>query len=229
MSKKYTVIVVLTLIMVCTVAVGSRAEMVKVARILNMLEFHGGYGQPVGSYDRIYGIPFLDSQNNLVDLDADAVYDPGYYFGFSYGQLRARHFMFSLGFRWTHVNTLDTFWIEPDWGWTYSFETPTFNQYDLDFNLNYYFFSPERTIVSPFAGLGIHAGVTSISGDTYETENETALAMGLNFGVDLNIWRSGGGRSFFALSSVNEWVIAAAAERPKYVNFGAAIKYYFRP
>ncbi len=229
MSKKFTLILLLTLIMVCVAAAGSSAEMVKVARILNMLEFHSGYAQPIGTYDRIYGILFLDSRQNLVDLDADEVYDAGYYFGFSYGQLRARHFMFSLGFRWTHVNTLDTFWTEADYGWSYSPETPTFNQYDLDFNLNYYFFSPERTIVSPFAGLGFHAGITSISGDLIETENETALGIGINFGADLNIWRSGGGRSFFALSSVNEWVLAAAAERPTYLNFGAAIKYYFRP
>ncbi|MEW6412230.1 MAG: hypothetical protein AB1483_07130 [Candidatus Zixiibacteriota bacterium] len=210
----------------------SEAAITKVAKRLNVLEFYGGYAHPVGSYDGIDIIDFLDSQDRLVELDADQVYDPGFYFGFNYGQLRSNHILVSLGFRWTHINTLDTFYTDPlvpNYGWAFVPETPTFNLYDLDLNVNYFFLDPSVSVVAPYVGLGAHAGILSVSGDLIETENDLKFAMGLNFGADFTFWKAPGGRSMMALSSVNEWVVAGSIDRPKYLNFGAALKYYFRP
>ena len=222
MLRKFTLILLLALIIAAGSIVTSDAAIVKVAKRLQVLEFYGGYSQPLGSYDRINNIPFYSQAlNQLVELDAEDVYDPTYCFGFNYGQLRNNHILFSLGFRWTHINLADDL--------EFTVETPTLNQYDLDFNLNYYLTNPSRSILSPYAGIGFHGGINSLTGDLIQTENEVTLAIGINFGADLTIWKSPSDRSMVALSSANEWIFAASDERPKYLNIGAAVKYYFRP
>ncbi len=226
-------IVAIAAVFVCLIAEPTaEAGITKVAKRLNVLEFYGGYSHPVGSYDGIDIIDFLDSQDRLVELDADQVYDPGYYFGFNYGQLTVSHVLLSFGFRWTHIATLDTFYTDPlvpGFGWEFQPETPTFNLYDLDFNANYFLTDPSVSVLSPYAGVGLHAGILSLSGDFIETQNDIKFALGLNFGADLTFWKSPDGRSLLALSSVNEWIVAASNDRPRYLNFGAALKYYFRP
>jgi len=198
----------------------SEAAIMRVARRMNVVDFFGGYALPWGDYRRISVIPFI-SGGRVVELNADEVYDPTQYLGFSYGQLRNDRVLYSLGFRWTHIN------IEDDLEFTV--ERPTLNQYDFDFNLNYFFNNPSQSPVSPYAGLALHGGINSYSGNLIATEHEVTLAAGINFGADFSPWKSPSQRSFVALSSVNEWVFAASDERPKYLNIGAAIKYYFRP
>jgi len=201
-------------------AVTSQAAIVKVAKRLNVIDFFGGYAQPWGDYKRISVLPFI-SGDSIVELDADQVYDPTYYFGFEYGQLRNDRWLISLGFRWTHINIADNL--------DFTVQRPTLNQYDVDLNLNHYFASPAGSMVAPYAGLSFHGGINSYTGDLLATENEVTLAAGINFGADFTVWNSPSGRSLVALSSVNEWVYAASDERPRYLNFGAALKYYFRP
>jgi len=219
MFRKVLAVVILAAILIIPAAT-SQAAIVKVARRLNVIDFFGGYAQPWGNYKRLSVLPFI-SGGSVVELDADRVYDPTYYFGFNYGQLRNDRLLYSLGFRWTHINVADDL--------EFTVERPTLNQYDIDFNVNFYFTSPSWSVVSPYAGLALHGGINSYSGVLLATENELTLAGGINFGADLVVWKSPSDRSFVALCSVNEWVYAASDERPKYLNFGAAFKYYFRP
>ncbi|UCD64094.1 MAG: hypothetical protein JSW34_01290 [Candidatus Zixiibacteriota bacterium] len=207
----------------------AHAGIVKVAKRLNVVTFFGGYAHPVGSYNGIDVIDFIDSGGRLANLDAGDVYDPGFYFGLGYGQIRNDHILFNLSFRWIHINTEDTFWVDPFIGYTFYPQTPAFNQYDLDFDLNWLFVNPSYSLLSPYLGLGFHAGITSASGEFIETENDVTLALGLNFGADLAVWRAGDNRSVITVSSVNEWIVAASDKRPRYLNLGAAVKYYFRP
>lgn len=219
MLRKVLAFSILTAVLIipCTTP---QAAIVKVARRINVIDFYGGYAHPWGDYKRLSILPLVNSQGIPVELSADEAYDPTYFFGFSYGQLRNDRLLYSLGFRWTHIN------VEDDLEFTVS--RPTLNQYDLDFNLNYFFTNPSVSSVSPYVGLAFHGGVHSYS-DRLVDESEVTLAGGINFGADFRVWSSPSGRSFVALSSVNEWLYAASDERPKYLNLGAAIKYYFRP
>lgn len=219
MRCKLLAVFLLTAVLVISAA-GSQAAIVKVAKRLNVVDFFGGYAEPWGDYHRLNVYPFI-SGGQVVDLDVDRVYDPTYYFGFSYGQLRNDRILFSLGFRWTHINVADDL--------EFTVQQPTVNQYDIDFNLNYYLNNPARSPVSPYLGLAVHGGINSSSGALIPTENETTLAAGVNLGADFVIWKSPSDRSFVTLSSVNEWIFTASDERPRYFNLGAAVKYYFRP
>ena len=80
----------------------------RVAKRLNVLEFYGGYSQPFGNYHTIGSIDFVNNIGLLTDIDADRVYDPTVHFGINYGQLRG-HWLYSIGFRYTKIETKDTF------------------------------------------------------------------------------------------------------------------------
>lgn len=224
-----TILTVLTALICGGIASSADAAISRVAKRINVVEFQGGYALPIGSYDGIDIIDFIDTQGRLVELDADAVYDPSFYLGVNYGQLRNDHIMFSVGFRWTHINPDDTYQVD-DW-LTYSFvpETPSFNQYDLDFDLDYFLFNPSQTTLAPYLGFGFHGGILSATSNLYESARDFNLAVGVNFGADFAVWNAADGRSFIALSSVNEWILTASDSRVKYLNIGAALKYYFRP
>ncbi|NOY89530.1 MAG: hypothetical protein GXO93_09140 [FCB group bacterium] len=228
MFKTYKLFFIL-LSFIFGIAMSSQAGIVRVAKHLNMIEFYGGYARPVGTYHRIDIIDFLNSQNRIVDLDADKVYDKTFYVGFSYGQLMYNHILYSIGFRYTEIKAKDTFWVEPNYGWSFTPEKPKFNQYDLDFNLNYFINNPSHSLVSPYFGLGFHGGITAVTGYQIETTTDVTLALGVNFGADFTLWKAPDKRSLVTLSSVNEYQFVASDKRPKYLNLGMAIKYYFRP
>lgn len=222
-------IVVLLPAMLLALGSVSEAGISRVARRLNVVELHASYAHPVGSYDHISIINFENSQGRIVDLDADKVYDPTLSVGLTYGQLRGNHFLYSIGFCYTHIRTLDSFYVEPGLAWIFQPETPTFNQYDIDFNLNYFLSNPSVAVLAPFFGVGFHGGITSETGDLIESENEVTVALGVNFGVDLTVWKAKDGRSLLTLSSVNEYQVAASDDRPRYLNVGIGVKYYYRP
>ena len=67
------------------------------------------------------------------------------------------------------------------------------------------------------------------SGVDYADENELKFTVSVNFGADIKVWTAPSGRSYVALSSVNSWDLLASGQRPRYLNIGGAIKYYFRP
>ena len=235
MFKTYRLFFIL-LFFILSVAIFSQAGIVRVAKHLNMVEFYGGYAQAVGTYNRI-GIIDLNSQNQIIvdldaDLDADKIYDETFYIGFNYGQLMYNHILYSIGFRYTDIKAKDTFsvdWVEPYYEEPFTLERPNLNQYDVDFNLNYFISNPSHSILSPYFGLGFHGGVTAVTGYQIETIIDVNLALGANFGADLTLWKAPDKRSLVTLSSVNEYQFVASDKRPKYLNLGMAIKYYFRP
>lgn len=226
---KRLIILLVAACLVGGLAADTCAAITKVARRLNVFSISGGYALPVGSYNSIYDNLFVNSQNLVVSVDAGDIYDPSHHFGLNYGQLRISHIFFGVGFRWTKINVEDSIWVDPITFYQFVPVKPSFNQYDLGLDLNWFFKDPSQEMICPYLGLGFQAGVTSVSHDLIETDNELTFSLGVNFGIDLTVWHSADNRSQLALSSVNDWVFTASNDRPKYLNFGAAVKYYFRP
>ncbi len=191
------------------------------------MQFYSGYAQPVGKYDHIDILTFEDPNGRIVNLNADAVYDPTYSFGISYGQVRGRLGV-DFGFHYTQVQTPDTFWVTPTYINMFTPETPKFNLYDADLNVNAFLLDPFKSVVAPYVGVGFHGGLIASSGRYIDTKTDLVFAVGLNFGADLKIWTSPADRGYLTISSVNEYQFLHSNLRPRYLNIGGAVKYYFR-
>ncbi len=211
-------------------AVSSLAEagIKRVARRWNVIETYGGYSSPFGSYHRIGATDFRIESGHVFDIDADKVYDPTFHLGLTYGQLRGGHLLYSIGFTYTKIETLDTFFTDSDKFYFIGVK-PSFNQYDIDFNLNFLATNISKAPIAPYVGIGFHGGITSQTAPGYESENWLTLATSLNFGADFKLWGDLKNRSFVTLSSINSVDILGSDLRPRYMNFGIGLKYYFRP
>jgi len=186
----------------------------------SVVEGYGGSASPVGTYDNIAGIPFYDELGRPIEVDAEEVFDPGYYFGFNYGQLRNGHLLMSLGFRYSKVNLDDNL--------VFTVERPKVSIYDLELNLNWQFINLQHSPWTPYFGLGFHGGFVRQDYRDFTDEYETAMDLGLNFGADVKIWTSSDSRSFVTLSSINSWSYTASEERPRSLSIGGGLKYYFK-
>ena len=199
----------------------------RVARRLNLLEVYGGVGVPSGEYDGLPNIPFVINSRR-VDVKADDIYGSAFHLGVTYGQLRNRHILVSVGFQFTENAIedtiplpLDTILILPD-----DFKI---RQYDLTLNLNYFFLDLNEQPWSPYFGIGLQAGIASLTFRDFTTENEFNTSIGFNFGADLRLWQEAGGRSTVTLSSINTWNFVTSNDRPAYLQIGGGIRYWFRP
>ena len=212
-------------------AVSSLAEagIKRVTRRWNVIETYGGYSSPIGSYHTIGTIDFVNNSGLLVDIDADRVYDPTFHLGITYGQLRRGHLLYSIGFTYTKIETLDTFVVDPTVSYIFIPVKPSFNQYDIDFNCNFLATNIAKAPIAPYVGIGFHGGITSQTAPGYDSENWLTLATSLNFGADFKLWGDLKNRSFVTLSSINRVDILGSDQRPRYLNFGIGLKYYFRP
>ncbi len=210
----------------------SEAAIKKVARRYNVLEVYGGYSTPLGKYGQIGELDFVNSRGLYVNIDADWVYEPTFHIGFSYGQIRGGHVFYSVGFRYTRVEVEDTFVVDAGTSWVFGTGEypvfPTFHQYDVDFNVNFYATNIATRPFSPYVGVGLHGGITSQSAQGFETENWLTLGAGINFGFDLRLYQGPKGRSFVTVSSVNSLDLLASDKKPRYLNVGGGLKYYFR-
>jgi outer membrane protein W len=112
-------------------------------------------------------------------------------------------------------------WLEKAYG-----EKINFRQYDIELNANYYFLDLTSTVFSPYTGAGVQAGFTSFSPEGFEDESEIKVAGSLNFGADLKLFDNG--RSFLTVASMNNYNLLASDNRPKYLNLGFALRYFFR-
>lgn len=218
--KRTLSIALLALILAGTVAVDATAAIKRVAARYNVLNFYGGYATPHGEYHELGALPFLDQNDQLVTFDADLLLDGTYFLGADYGTLYSRYFLVLIGFRYTDHNVNRSLFANAD--------NLEFNQYDLEFNLNFYPLDLAKSIASPYVGGGLAAGVITKEDPGYETESEIKVAFSLNFGADLKIFESPSGRSFVTLSSMNNYNLLASEDRPKYLNIGAALRYWFR-
>ncbi|MFQ6008785.1 MAG: hypothetical protein ACE5K8_07545 [Candidatus Zixiibacteriota bacterium] len=199
----------------------SEARILRVAKRYHLIDFYAGYATPHGEYWKMGDVHFVDRFSRPVALDADEWLDETYFLGFDYGTLYRAHWLFMVGFRFTDHNVMDVFDIP---------EEILYRQYDLELNLNHMFNDLGHLYWSPYVGIGTQMGFTSfkIKG-TANDQSDLKFAFSLNFGVDFKIWGAPGGRSFVTLSSINNFNLFASDDRPKYLNLGAGIKYYFRP
>ena len=219
---------IVLLALVLAVSSLTEARIRRVAKQWNVIETYGGYSTPIGSYNRIGTIDFVNNTGIIVDVDADRVYDPTFHLGITYGQLRRGHLLYSIGFTYTRIETLDTFFTD-SYKFYFTGVKPSFNQYDIDFNLNFMAANIAKAPISPYVGIGLHGGITSQTASGYESENWVTLAASLNFGADFKIWGAPKNRSFVTLSSINCIDLLGSDQRPRYLNFGVGLKYYFRP
>ncbi len=220
---------VVLLALVFAISSFSEAAIRRVAKRWNVIETYGGYSSPIGSYNRIGTIDFVNNIGIIVDIGANRVYDPTFHLGITYGQLRRGHLLYSIGFRYTKIETLDIFVVDPTISYIFTPVKPSFNQYDIDFNLNFLAANISRAPIAPYVGIGFHGGITSQTAPGYESENWLTLAASLNFGADFKLWGAPKNRSFVTLSSINSVDILGSDQRPRYLNFGVGLKYYFRP
>jgi hypothetical protein len=206
----------------------TEARIQRVPKKFTIVEFYGGYSHPIGNY-HIIGNENFESGGRIIDLEASKVYDPTFHFGLSYGQLVRGHFLYGIGFMYTKIHTEDTFFVSSGEFYVFTPVKPAFNQYDIFLNLNFTPTDISSSPLSPYAGIGLCAGLTSQTAPGYASENWLTGAVGLNFGADFKIWGPPKSRSLVTLSSVNSLQVLASDKRPKYVNIGFGIKYYFRP
>ncbi|MBN1212473.1 MAG: hypothetical protein JXA92_07835 [candidate division Zixibacteria bacterium] len=215
--------IILTLLLV--LAAASASGITRVSRSLNVIDFYGGYATPWGKYEGTISRNFM-VDNRPVDVDAEDVYEPTFFIGFDYGSLRRGHLLYQLGFRYYNHRMIDTVQLPSNYisyfGIDYSLR-----QYDIDFNFNYLINDLNFKPWSPYLGLGFHAGITSLGAKGYDSENEIELALSLNYGLDLRIWKKRDNESFITLSSINNFNFWASEDRPKYFNFGLGLKYFF--
>ena len=234
MHKSLKSAIILSLIVIITAA--SASAITRVSRSLNVIDFYGGYATPWGKYDGIISQSFLVGDRQF-DVDHGDLYKSTYYFGISYGTVRRGHILYQLGFRYTDnkfqdsLVLVDTSVIDEFNSIittaTYYLKPFTYRQYDFDFNLNYLINDLNFKPWSPYVGLGFHAGITSLGQKGYDSNSEIEMALSINYGLDMRIWKKRDNESFITLSSINDFNFWASEDRPKYFNFGAGLKYYF--
>jgi len=225
---------VLALLVILTTA--SASGITRVSRSLNVIDFYGGYAKPWGNYEGIISESFRINDRQFEVNHAD-LYEPTYYFGFNYGTVRRGHLLYQLGFRYTNHNFKDSLVLADTTvidefnslitTATYPLSLYNYRQYDIDFNFNYLINDLNFKPWSPYLGLGFHAGFTSLGAKGYNSENEIELALSINYGLDVRVWKKRDNESFITLSSINNFNFWASEDRPKYFNFGLGLKYYF--
>jgi hypothetical protein len=196
------------------------AALVRVPKRYNYLTFFGGYSSPIGEYDGVGDLDFSRFGTD-VSVDGSDAYDATYHFGFNYGQLRNNHIAFGIGFRYTDVpHSIHE--LEVD---IVLIEDVIIRQYDLDLDLNYFPLDLTKEVFSPYVGVGINAGITHLGGDRLESRYYTDIAASVNGGMEFVVGRFTNG--FVTLASINSYTFWNSQNRPKYINIGGGLKYYF--
>jgi len=208
-------------------SVANVSAITRTTRTLNFVEFYAGSSMPQGTYTGLPDFNFIIN-NRLVDVDAEDVYDNTFHLGLGYGQLRGSHLLFSLGFKYTKHDVKNIIPISIDTVVLVDSST-NYNQFDLEFNLNYMITDITKSPFAPYVGVGVQAGLLSISGGGFQSQNEVMLGLRLNFGGDLKIWSAKDGTSLLTLSSLNSYDFYGSNQKPKYLNLGVGFRYYFRP
>jgi len=199
----------------------------KIARSMNFVDFYVGSSSPVGQRDGLPDVEFSDYVAKS-EINSDDIYKNTFHVGLSLGQLRANHFLWSLGLNYIDHKVVDTIPLNDTLGLELAYN-PTYRQLDIAFNFNFYLIDLMKSGFSPYTGLAIRGGIMRIDDDVNTADYSANLGMSLNFGADIKIWSAPDARSFVTLSSVNSYDFYGSNDRPKYLNIGGAIKYYFRP
>ena len=210
---------------------GSTAAITRVAPKVNILEFHAGYGMPQGTYDQIIGTEFLFDPYEIVDFDADRVYNNAFYFGLNYGQVIGGHWQATVGFDFAQSKLENP--IEQIIGYyLYSvgfLGDPTWRSYDLNLKAVYGLNDLVNSSWSPFLGLGVTGGLSTLSAKGYESQSNATYALSVDFGLDAKIWHDVEDRTFVTISSINSYELVGSGDRARLLRIGGGIKYFFRP
>lgn len=229
--KRITMLLSLALVAVMLLATVADARIARVARRHSVFSLYGGYATPHGSYDRIGESYFTDEFGRRIQIDADEFLDDTYFLGFEFGRLVAGRYLATIGFRYTDLE------LKPDGVYTFgsSLTLPAYainyNKYDLTLDLNYEVADISRQPIAPYFGAGFWGGWSSLSSDQSYTgldDDEFSIGLNLNFGCDVKLTELERG-GFLTLSSVNSYNLLASDDRPRYLNLGVGLKYYFRP
>lgn len=232
--KRFTMFLSLTLAAVILLAAVADARLDRVARRHSVFSIYGGYATPHGSYDKLGSALFTDEFGQRIQIDADEFLDDTYFMGLELGRLVAGQFMGTLGFRYTDMKlkTGDVYTFGSSGS---SVSLPSFalnySQYDLTLDMNYLIADISRQPIAPYVGGGFWGGWTRLSSDqatTYLSDDEFSIGLNLNFGCDVKLTDMDRG-GFLTLSSVNSYNLLASDDRPRYLNLGIGLKYYFRP
>lgn len=246
MFKKLTYSLIILSILLISVP-KTEAAIQKVAKKYNFISVYGGYSNPYGQYDGLTWEKFLGYKN----IDADEIYDNSFHFGVKYGSVIKGHYSIDLGFRYTKHAVKDTVYLardvyDPSDGFVYDYFNDytsldqRIGQFDFELDLNYLFMDLDKSLFTPYVGIGGKMGITNThfnglfydeAEDTYyefENENDFTFNINLNFGAEFKIWQAQYNRSFVTLASINSLDLLSNDDKPRYLNIGGALKYYFR-
>ncbi len=222
----------LLVLFVLSIMISPAHSITKVPARLSVMDFYFGYSIPTGNYDGFHNSKwsdYFDGNPGNPSVAGDEIFKSGFKFGLNYGQIRNDHLLYSIGFAYTNVRLQDST-IIPQVGIIYLGQGDfNLSLYDIDFNLNYFMNKMTNMKWSPFIGLGLKTGFYSLTANNFNSDTKLNLGMAINFGFDVKIWEKKTHRNFVTLSSVNSYDFLGTGDRPKYLNLGLGLKYYFRP
>jgi len=224
MKTKSVCIIALVAMVFGAVSV-SDAAIRRVPARFNLLNFYGGYTSPHGKYDALGPVPIVDGSGRQIKVDADQLFDGSVYFGVDYGSIVNRHLLTLIGLRYTNNKVQDYIHQQNIDAYGSDF---TYRTYDVNFDLNFYPIDLSQNFVSPYVGGGFRAGLVVYNEDGYDADSKLKIAGSVNFGADLKIYQAPNQRSFVTLASANSYDFYATDNRPKYLNIGGALRYWFR-
>lgn len=196
----------------------------KVAREMNFMTVYAGTSIPTGTYSGYPGEDFNIGANYYKFRGTD-VYDNALYLGIDYGKLIGKKLSFSLGFRYINHQAQDTVGTQA-MGIVYS-PTPKLNQYDLGAEMLYRLKDLDEMFLTPFVGLSVYTGFTTLDWGGLENENRFTIALSAEFGAEFKIMEDPAKKNFMTLVAMNSYTFTASGNRPKYFHFGGALRYYF--
>lgn len=219
--KRIIITLLVVTAIIATATSSSDATIKRVASRYNIMNFYGGYADPHGEYDQSGLVYFEDNQDNPYDIKGDSLYNPTYYLGIDYGTLYGRHILYMIGFRFTEHSAKD--WLFDEINFEYKLR-----QYDIEFNANYYLLDLVESPWSPYIGAGVQSGFTTYSVKGFDNDSQLKFAFSLNLGFDIKLFQAPNKRSYVTLASMNNYNLLASDNRPKYLNVGLGLRYFFR-
>lgn len=201
--------------------VGETQALTKMPKELNYMSFYLGNSSPYGDAD---GIPGFDFGGGL-ETDASNVWGDALYGGFDYGTVYFNHWSLAIGFRFVSHEFKNPV-VDPDFTWTLNQGTKV-RQYDVGCDFHYYLNDLRAKNWSPYAGVSLYSGFTTISAPGAESVNRLNLTFGLDFGAEIRVYKSKSSKNFVTLGSVNTYNLLATGDRPKYFQLGGVLRYFF--
>lgn len=196
----------------------------KVAPDMNYLTVYAGTSMPVGTYTAIPSDPFIFGANRY-KFEGNDVYNDAFYFGFDYGKLYSANLSFSFGFRYINHQLRDVIGNE---SFAFSYDPLIkINQYDLGVELQYRLNDIRKVKFTPYVGVSLSTGFTTLDWGGVENENRITVAMGAEFGAEFKIKENQANKNFITLVSTNSYIFMASGDRPKYLHIGGALRFYF--